>query len=153
MNIKQISTIRILMIGAAFVIAITAALLVRQASSASTSTPAPASAASPRQGSPNAEYKQMIRVWVHNDGIYPSVVYATPGKIVLRAENETRSDVSLIVERVLPGQANAQLTRLTTQSQAKRVFEERSLGAGEYVFYDEARPEYKGTLIVEAQKQ
>jgi len=145
--------IRILMIGAAFVIVITTVLLVRQASSASTTPPAPASAATPRQGRPEAEYKQMIRVWVHNDGIYPSIVYATPGKIVLRAENETRSDVSLIVERVLLGQANARLTRLITQNQAKRVHEERVLGAGEYVFYDEARPEYKGTLIVEAQKQ
>lgn len=152
MNSKRISLIRILLVGTVIVIPLTASLLVRETGSASAYLSS-TSGVSAAQSAPEAEYKQMVRVWVHNDGIYPSVVYASPGKIVLRAENETRSDVSLIVERVLPGQANAQLTRLATQNQAKRAYEERALGAGEYVFYDEARPEYKGTLIVEARKE
>ena len=45
-------------------------------------------------------YKPTIRVWLHGDSIRPNVIRTRPGVIVLRAENETRSDVSLVLERV-----------------------------------------------------
>jgi len=88
------------------------------------------------QGPPASRPAQLIRVFVHDFDIYPDVVRTRPGKIQLRAENETREDIALVVERVRPGQSPEPLTRIKTVSRGKRAQEELALGVGEYVFYD-----------------
>lgn len=93
-------------------------------------------------------YKPTIRVWVHGDSIRPSIIHTRPGVVVLRAENETRSELSLVVEKVLPG-GNIPVARIATADGGKRVRRELIVEPGEYVFYDAARPRIKGTLIVE----
>lgn len=92
----------------------------------------------------------LVRVWIHNEDLYPNVVRVRPGAIYLRAENETLGDVALAIESDRPGQAPVRLASLRTSRQEKRVSQEIQLGVGEYVFYEESRPELRGTLIVEA---
>lgn len=94
--------------------------------------------------------RQLVRVFVHPDDIYPSIVRVRPGNLLLRAENETQTDVSLILERVVPGQARQRVTRVSTSGRAKRTDNRLNLGVGEYVFFEESRPEVQGRLIVEA---
>jgi hypothetical protein len=92
---------------------------------------------------------QLVRVWVHGEDIYPQVVHVRPGRVFLRLENETQSDVALIVERVEAGRPPQNLTRLNTTRKAKRADQEIRLGAGEYVFYEETQPDFKGRIFVE----
>ncbi|HXG94388.1 MAG TPA: hypothetical protein VNN73_18735 [Blastocatellia bacterium] len=100
------------------------------------------------QGRPAAIHRQLVRVWVHNDDIYPYVVRVKPGRILLVVENRTLTDITLIVERVLPGQARQLAARVSAVRKAIRVNGEFVLGAGEYVFYEESQPDVKGTIIV-----
>jgi hypothetical protein len=93
--------------------------------------------------------KQVVTIWVHGEDIYPGVVRARPGRVRLRAENETQSDIVLIVERVTTGQARQEAARVHASRNIKRKDQELHLGAGEYIFYEESRPEITGTLIVE----
>jgi len=81
--------------------------------------------------------------------IYPTVVHARPGRVLLRAENQTQTDVALVLERVLPGAARQRTARVNTVSKALRAEQLLTVGVGEYEFYDEAFPEAKGKLIVE----
>ena len=97
----------------------------------------------------SAKYPQLIRIWMHGDMIYPPVVRARPGRILLRAENQTQTDVALVLERLLPGAARQRTARVNTTSKALRAEQLLTVGAGEYEFYDEAFPEAKGKLIVE----
>ena len=97
----------------------------------------------------SAKYPQLIRVWMHGDMIYPTVVHARPGRVLLRAENQTQTDVALVLERVLPGAARQRTARVNTVSKALRAEQLLTVGVGEYEFYDEAFPEAKGKLIVE----
>jgi hypothetical protein len=103
------------------------------------------------QAQPGNPNKPMIRVFVHNEDIYPDVIRTRPGTVRIRAENETLSDISLVIERITPGQSNQRLANIRTMHQAKRDEQESVLGVGEYFYYDEARPEIKGRLIVEPQ--
>lgn len=95
-----------------------------------------------------ANYPLLIRIWMHGDAIYPPIARARPGKILLRAENQTQSDVALILERVLPGDARQNTARVSTVSKALRANLVLTLVPGEYEFYDEAFPEARGKLIV-----
>jgi hypothetical protein len=104
------------------------------------------------QAQEEARHRQLVRVWVHGDGIQPSVLFARPGKIFFNVENETQSDISLAIERVTQGQANARVKALGTQRKARRVGEEMTLGPGEYVVYEETQPQYRARLIVEPRK-
>lgn len=96
---------------------------------------------------PQNIYKPTVRIWIHGDSIRPRMMRTSPGLVVLRVENGTRSDISLVLERVRPGEA-LQVARVTTRNQGKRARHELTLGVGEYVYYDEARPRIRGTLIV-----
>ncbi len=97
---------------------------------------------------PQNIYKPTIRIWVHGDSIRPRIIRTRPGVVVLRAENETRSNVSLVFERVLLGET-VPVATITTTNGGRRARRELTLEAGEYVYYDAARPRIKGSLIVE----
>jgi len=97
------------------------------------------------------EFKQSIRVWVHGDRVSPDLIYARPGKILLEAENQTAGDISLKLERRVAGGNNEAQGSARTANKGKRGGLELTLGAGEYVFYDETRPGIKGKLIVDPQ--
>ena len=114
------------------------------------STP-PALTAAAAQEKGQGELIRTIRVFIHPDDIYPSGVVVKPGKIRLTAENETLSDIALIVERVNPGQARQSVAALRTVNQGKRIRQELTLGAGEYIFYEESRPQQQGRIIVKPQ--
>jgi hypothetical protein len=97
-----------------------------------------------------AAYRQTVRVWVHADDVRPRVIRAAPGAISLRAENETGGDVALVVEKVSAGGgAPEREARVVVTGEGRRARLELSLVAGEYVFYEESRPQFKGTLLVE----
>jgi hypothetical protein len=147
---------RATVIVAALVVVATAGTLARRAAArgeASAAAPSPSQPAAPPAGhavqQPAAPARQLIRVWIHGDDIYPFVVHARPGPIFLRAENETQSDVTLVVEQVVPGQSNQELTRIRTVREGQRAGQELALGVGEYLFYEVSRPEIRGTLLVE----
>lgn len=91
---------------------------------------------------------RLLRVWVHGDGIYPEFLRLPPGRVVIRSENETQSDINLVVERVIPGQSNQSLARVPTPVSQKRANHELALAVGEYVYYEESQPQYKGLLTV-----
>lgn len=104
------------------------------------------------QADADDKHLQLVRVWVHGEDIYPQVVHVRPGRVFLRLENETQSDVALVVERIEAGRPPQNLTRLNTTQKGKRVDKEISLGAGEYVFYEETQPDFKGRIIVEPKR-
>ena len=110
----------------------------------------PANPTTPAQTPGLVEQRQVIRVFVHGDDIYPDVAWAKAGKIAIRAENEMLKDVALVVERFIPGKAPLGVARVGTQSRGKRAEQELTLEAGEYAYYEESRPEIHGKLIVEA---
>lgn len=94
-------------------------------------------------------FRPRIRIWVHGDDVRPKVIHAWPGPVLLTAENETGADVSLVVERVLPGQANGLTARVPTLRRLKRANRELSLAVGEYLFYEAGRPNIRGSILVE----
>ena len=94
-----------------------------------------------------AEFKSTVRIFIHPDDIYPAVVAVRPGKVIISAENNSQRDVALVVEPLhSPGRA---LARVPAAAQDKRDRLEYTLGAGEYVFYEESRPQRQGKLIVD----
>lgn len=99
----------------------------------------------------NVSFRQTVRIWVHGDRVSPDVIYARPGMILLEAENETSTAISLKFERKIPGQPPHLQSLVRAAKMSKRASQEVSLAAGEYVFYDEARPAIKGKLIVDQQ--
>lgn len=110
--------------------------------------------AQPAADQPTLLYKQAVRVWVHADGVRPRVVHAAPGLVVLRVENETGADATLVVERVVAAhQARIGAARLVTPWLGKRAHAEVAIGAGEYVYYEESRPQLTGRLVVEPRGQ
>jgi hypothetical protein len=135
---------RLLASGAVFVFA-AAAVSGGRSSPGGTSAPSHAVAS---QGQPGDRAK-LVRVFVHEFDLYPSVVRTTPGKVLLRAENEKRSDIALVVERLVPGQSSQRTARIHAARHIRRAHQELTLGVGEYVFFEESRPELRGMLIVE----
>ena len=140
---QKVITKRIMLIGALLLLPTSA---IFTSSAGSKLRPALA----PTQAESQSYSAQLVRVFVHGDDLYPDVINTSPGKILLRAENETQSDVSLVVERVTPGQANQSFANISTIGQAKRATQELTLTAGEYVYYEQSRPEIRGRLIVES---
>lgn len=53
------------------------------------------------------EFKQRIRVFVHNGDIRPQVIHAWPGKALVVIENEAQAALSLQIERVLPNRTQS----------------------------------------------
>jgi hypothetical protein len=144
---------------AVFTLLVVAAWAVRaQEPTATPEMPAPAEQQTPpsqatvqasASQSAAAVYRQTVRVFVHTDSVRPRLIHLRPGPVTLRAENETGADVALIVERVTAGQPSHQVARVIASHDDKRGHGELALGVGEYVFYEESRPQLKGTLIVE----
>jgi hypothetical protein len=97
------------------------------------------------------QFKQTVRVWIHGDRVSPDLIYARPGRILLQAENQTGGDISLKFDRQAAGENPEAQGVVRTARQGKRASLEVTLGAGEYVFYDETRPGIKGKLIVDPQ--
>ena len=106
-------------------------------------------ASKPVRGQGQSEFIRTIRVFVHPEDIYPGVAFVKPGKIGLVVENETQADVSLVVERVSPGQAPQSVTAVRTVNHGKRNRQDLTLGTGEYVFYEESRPQQRGRIVVD----
>jgi hypothetical protein len=92
---------------------------------------------------------QLVRVFVHEFDLYPPVIHLTPGEIVLRAENEKRVRISLVVEAVKEGGIRLEAARLNAGGSARRAAQNLVLEAGEYEFYEESNPIVRGRLIVE----
>lgn len=92
-------------------------------------------------------FRQQIQVWVHGDDVRPTVIHASSGPVLLTSENETRADVTLVVERVMPGIVDV-LTSMPTVKGKKRATQELTLIPGEYVFYEERQPAVRGKIIV-----
>lgn len=94
-------------------------------------------------------YRPTLRVWVHVDSVRPALLQAEPGPVVMRAVNETESEVSLVVERVSEDQPAVRVARIAVTPDEKDRRQELVLEAGEYVYYEEARPEIQGRLVIE----
>jgi hypothetical protein len=94
-------------------------------------------------------FRQLARVFAHVDGVRPEIIRVRPGRLLLQVENETQGDVSLAIERLNTGAPNTRLGKVQTSDNGKRAQLEFGLGAGEYIFYDESRPEFTGKLIVQ----
>ena len=101
------------------------------------------------QGQVIPVFRPRIRIWIHGDDIRPKVIRTWPGAVLLTTENLTDGETSLMVERVLPGQAGGLTARVLTHAGVKRTKQELILAVGEYVFYEESRPHIRGRLIVE----
>lgn len=92
---------------------------------------------------------QTVRVFIHPEDIYPGSVVVRPGRINLVVENETLTDVSLVVELLNPGQSPQGIALVRTPARLKRSPRELTLGAGVYTFYEESRPYQQGKIIVD----
>jgi cupredoxin-like protein len=126
-----------------------AATTLRRASGDSASLP---TSVSLQPSSPTSEPtplpRQMVLVFIHNEDLYPSVVSVKAGEIFLRIENWTQKDVSLVVERVISGEGEQRVKDVQTSNKAERAHTDLSLSPGEYVFYEQSRPDVKGKIIV-----
>jgi hypothetical protein len=108
----------------------------------------PAGAKSAAQGPAESKARQLARVWVYWDAVYPSAIKLKPGTVLLRMENEVGFDVNLVLTR-LTGGGTGHVTTLGAQGKTLRSIQVLELGAGLYEYYDESRPQLKGRLIVE----
>lgn len=97
---------------------------------------------------PAPEFKQRLRVFVHKNDIRPRALHAWPGKAVLSVENESQADVSLQIERVLANRTES-VGAVSLSARGKRLPQEVTLVAGEYVLYEVSRPNNRLSLIVE----
>jgi hypothetical protein len=92
---------------------------------------------------------RLVRVFIHEFDLYPNLIRIKPGRVLIRAENEKRAEIALVVQRVGPAQSLHHTARVTAARHLRRADQVIALGIGEYVFYEESRPTLKGTLIVE----
>ena len=113
---------------------------------------APTSTAKPEkrvpQASPQDKVRQLARIWVYWDAVYPAAIKLKPGGVLLRVENRMGSDVNIVLNRVSGG-APGLVASLGVVGKVLRSTQVVQLGAGSYVYYDQARPTIKGRLIVE----
>lgn len=101
------------------------------------------------QSVPEVIYKPNLRVWVHPDGVRPTRIRTLPGRVVLRVRNETVVDAVLVVDQVSSGQGLLPVVRVAMTGLDRRGLQsEVVLAAGEYVYYNESRPQFKGRLSV-----
>jgi hypothetical protein len=103
---------------------------------------------SPDQGQAALTYRQYVRFWVHGDSIYPDVYRIRPGKVLLRFENQTSDDITVALERIIPGSSPQLLKMVSTVNRGYRADVEMTLEAGEYQLYEMGLPAYRGKLIV-----
>jgi hypothetical protein len=100
------------------------------------------------QGPAEAKARQLARVWVYWDAVYPSAIKLKPGTVLLRMENQVGFDVNLVLTK-LTGGGTGHVTTLGAQGKTLRSIQVLELGAGLYEYYDQSRPQIKGRLIVE----
>ena len=130
------------------VLASAAVLMTRAGSASASKIPDPRSEARVyEQSGLVTDSAPIIRVWVHLDDIYPDSVKVRAGRALLMAENERTTDISLIVERVIPGQSNQAITSISASNIAKRAGTVLDLSAGKYIFYEQTRPDLTGTIF------
>ena len=143
---------RSLMLGVAVLIMAVGLMAVNRTESASLKTPATAlRTTKPPATQGLIERSQLVRVFVHIEDIYPDEAHVRPGKVLLVSENETQKDVSLVVEKVKPGQQARGIAVVRTPHIDRRARQELTLDEGEYVFYEATRPGLQGKLIVDSQ--
>jgi len=115
-------------------------------------TAGPASASMPEkrvpQAPPQDKVRQLARIWVYWDAVYPAAIKLKPGGVLLRVENRMGSEVNIVLNRVSGGTPGL-VASLGVQGKVLRSTQAVQLGAGSYVYYDQARPTIKGRLIVE----
>ncbi len=87
----------------------------------------------------------LVRVFVHEDDVYPDLIHTRPGLVRLRVENETAGDVVLALD---PGGGQQFTAQVVTTGQAKRADGIVLLSEGEYIYFEASRPEVTGKLIV-----
>lgn len=148
-NTERLSTQsmrRAIWLGSILVLMMLGGLAIKPANSASTLNTGSKSATTQESSDKG---RQLIRVFIHEFDLYPSLVRVRPGKVLLSAENEKRTGVALIVERVSPGQAPQRAARTSVARDLKRAGQELNLGTGEYVFYEESNPKLTGRIVVE----
>jgi len=92
----------------------------------------------------------LMRIFVHQEDIYPNRLRVTAGAVRLRAENETLGNVSLALDVLIPGGSAQRVAVVQTVNTGKRADQQVSLSKGEYAYYDESRPDIRGQLIVDA---
>ncbi|GEM_PF-2527793 len=97
------------------------------------------------------EFKQRISIWVHRDDVRPKVIHAWPGKAQINVENQTQSDVSLQVERVLPNRTQT-IGAVNLSARLKRLRQEVTLVPGDYIFYEASRSDIRGRIVVKPRK-
>ncbi len=114
-------------------------------SAAALRTPAPVASQEETDTNP----PRLVRVFVHQFDLYPDLIRLKPGKIFLRAENEKRTAIALVVERVSAGHAPQLTARILAAPDHRRVRQELTLATGEYVFYEESNPALRGKIIVD----
>ena len=132
-------------------IAVTAMAVVVIAGGRASSIKGSAVALAPEPQVPDSKRATLIRIFVHEFDLYPDLIRITPGKVLIRAENEKRAEIALVLERIGPGQSRQHTTRVSAAHHVRRADREITLGVGEYVFYEESQPALKGTLIVDPQ--
>jgi uncharacterized membrane protein len=93
--------------------------------------------------------KRLLRIFVHGPDIYPDVVQVPPGTVLLEAENQIAADITLVLQQVVEGQAPQLIATISAAQHENRARQTLTLSAGEYVFYEQSRPEVRGKLIVE----
>lgn len=102
----------------------------------------------PAQIGSAGSFAPVIRVWLHPDDIYPDVVRVKPGKVLLMAENQKATGISLIIEKVLANQSKQAIASISASDIARRAGNVLDLSPGEYIFYDQSRPDLTGAIIV-----
>src|SRR5438552_12428671 len=112
----NVSKRRALLFVVVFVLLITGTTFVRRASSTSSGTSLRGSIepSAPVQLPPAPLFRQMVRVFIHGDDLYPCALAIKPGRVVLRVENQTQTDASLMPEEMLPGQAPLLIANVRT---------------------------------------
>jgi cupredoxin-like protein len=91
----------------------------------------------------------LMRIFVHQEDIYPNRLRVTAGTVRLRAENETLGNVSLALDVLVPGGSSQRVAVVQTVNTGKRADQQVTLSKGEYAYYDESRPDIRGQLIVD----
>ena len=92
----------------------------------------------------------LMRIFVHQEDIYPNQLRVKGGPVRLCAENETLGNVSLALDVLING-VPQRVALVQTVNTGKRAEQQVYLSKGDYAYYDESRPEIRGQLIVDAE--
>jgi hypothetical protein len=111
---------------------------------------APLAQASPSPSSPPTS--QTLRVWMFGPYLYPRTIYAHPGPTLIRVQNQSGINVSLVLAR-----QSTSVATVSTQNETNSTVGGPPpasatgvvmLSPGSYIFYDQARPAMTGIIVV-----